>query len=299
VVCCRFSDRRLLVRDAVAKTDADGRFTIARAPNETVSFCGFLKGTAVEWASSGPNSQSATIRLHPLEPATVRLVDRSGKPIEGIRIGPGNMWPKDADRDTSEDPFQQCSSVSDRDGRATVQRMPLTANFDLADDRYAIASVKDGPVTTLVLEPACEIEGVVTASGRLVKADVVGVSQPRGLHRDGALTDSEGRFHLRGFPSGMAVLGAHLGLDDLANWAVRPVRIRLKPGVNHCDLMLERGSLVYGHVHRSDGKPFADARVMLTNFGWPFVLYALRWTDSDGGYAMRVIPGSYDVVVED
>jgi hypothetical protein len=73
-----------------------------------------------------------------------------------------------------------------------------------------------------------------------------------------AMTDPEGRYELRGLPSGTAVVTASADARGVAQ-AIRP---DLEAGGSHTvDLTLSRPSTVSGRIRRPDGKPIAGARV--------------------------------------
>jgi protocatechuate 3,4-dioxygenase beta subunit len=299
-------------RPLQARTDAGGHFTLPAVPAGRYS----LSATALGWL---PTTRTDVVLVAGKDnPGLDLVLGRGGHEVRGTVSDIGGGPVEDVlvrvtqtDDDT---PFNfdrpALGVVSDEEGRFALQ---------LADGHYAVTTfhpdyvdaeaslrVDGGPRSlAITLTPASSIEGRVLAraSGQPVEGAIVsrsgeesGAFLVQGLGDDQAVTDAEGRFRLRGLPSGVVRLQA-----VARGFATRqPVEVVLGVAehVSEVELLVDQALTISGFVVSRGDEDRGLQGVLVGAFSFePGRLYVAAGPSAADGYfeIFGVLPGGYTV----
>ncbi len=324
-----------------ARSDDSGRFQVdaprtSSSRHRNMGAVAIASGFGAGWVEFDPDADRpiADISLRPEQVIQGRLLDPSGRPVQGVELrvqaigrvipgkklaslrpesidgpafwwNPGNglpAWPKPA--------------ISDAEGRFTVRGVgrDLRVILMVDDPRFArqiVAINTDGPAelkpVTLALEPAKIIKGRITDAdtGKPIphaQLRVLSYESLTGSAVNEFEADAEGRFRanpLSGDSYTVSVAAPegqpYLAVSKSFTWPKGVVEYPI-------DLVLPRGVLIRGKVtEEGSGKPVAGARI---NFGTLRTagdrsgnLNGSAASGSDGSFQIGVLPSPGYLVV--
>ena len=307
--CCNGSD-----------TDFDGRYEIAglapgtyfvKAEGGRGGYMGVFYGGALDWDGATPVTVTRTspatgidFQLELGTSITGRVVDaETGQPVSRVHVF--------ADANTGRGGGN--GSDTDFDGRYEISGLAPGTYFVKAEgERRGYMRVYYGgalgwngatPVTVTRTSPATgidfQLDTGTSITGRVVDAEtgqpVAGAEVYAGPEDQGQMswsrTDGEGRYVLRGLPTGVMELGAR-GLDYIEK---RLTVVTGDSGPSTApDFRMELGATISGTVTDEDtGLPIVNANIEANADG---AFNSWADTDSEGRYVIRgLAPGSYGI----
>jgi RNA polymerase sigma-70 factor (ECF subfamily) len=279
--------RRYNDAPCLATTDAEGSFDVESPASVGSHMLFWLPGPSLALAQPDGIGGIASTAVEPAQavelvavPAarlTGRVVDEDGGPVAGASLELHGQ---------SRNPHGRVGTTSSGlDGRFVFDALaPQPAPVELvaecgpmhatASEKLTITAGETIEGVTLILPRAASVEGrVVDASGR-PKAGVV-IGEFRESERPFALTDSNGRFRLTGFPAGDHDLWVTKGNELFPARYALPIPIRLDAGERRTGLEVRLPAAgpapdsISGRVVRSDGRLATDCdlSVVLTGRG--------------------------------
>jgi Carboxypeptidase regulatory-like domain/PDZ domain len=298
-------------RPLQARTAADGRWALPAVPAGRYS----LSAAAVGWL---PATRSDVVLAAGRDnPGLDLVLGRGGHEVRGSVVDIGGGPVEDVlvrVTRTDDSPFNfdrpALGVVTDEDGAFTLQ---------LVDGHYAVATfhpdyvdadqslrVDGGPRSLLLtITPAGSIEGRVLArgSGQPVEGAIVarsgeegGAFVIQGMGDDPVVTDAEGRFRLRGLPSGVARLST-----VARGYATRqPVEVVLGVAehVRDVEILVDVAFTISGFVVAGGDEDRGLQGVLVGAFSLdPGRLYVAAGPSATDGYfeIFGVLPGGYTV----
>jgi beta-lactamase regulating signal transducer with metallopeptidase domain/uncharacterized GH25 family protein len=286
-------------------TDAQGAYRFVKVPDRPYGLIAIRAGIGFG-VQSGFRDPKPEIRLRRSRPIHLRVVTETGKPVPGIRVGPETILMDRYAWSISPAVLDAIGAVTDANGRATLRDMPENSSikFDVRDDRYVTLIPKSmSPVPylserSIVLGPACLVDGTVTQDGQPVPHVTVLAGFEPGNPSGIVSTDQSGHFELRRQPKGDLSLQCFLSSALSRDWIVRPIRVKTDAGhPRQVQFKLERGVHVTGKVVDMQGKPVQEATVQFSKDDSLRGVEAADLTKSDGSFKVAVAAGDHDVFV--
>jgi protocatechuate 3,4-dioxygenase beta subunit len=314
------------------RTDADGRWA-GRVPAEFPGWSLYAWKPRVGFDYAlGERARGSTEPPRPLpaaltltldgvrEPLRLKAVDRDGKPLAGIKLGPWLLHKPghEAEMNDMTDAFPETGA----DGIATLDWLParLEGRFSIVTStttyyppEHAMVVPDDRPVeeVTVLLLPYETLSGRVTTADGVPAADVLVRADGQGAGSNSfhgsAVTGPDGRYAIRVHSEQAYILAATKG--GLAAPYRADLIVRAGKPVADADLVLGRGTRVRGQVAVGpDRKPVAQVGVqaVIDRGGIPDELkregdryyrgmQMSFWnqTDPDGRYEFLLGPGEY------
>jgi len=285
-------------------TDANGEFHLQQG-QQCVAFKQGLGFGIANWRKGKP-----AIRLLPVKPLHVHVVDRSGDPIAGVTIGPRSIgapsnfasFPEDSEM------FARMGAKTDAAGDATIEYIPATGSvlLSVADDQFTVQgrtgflkARPDDREVKLVLVPAGQVEGTVTGSrwqgiGKSIFA-IRSDDQGRGL----AFAGPDGHFQLKHLPAGEIFLQARPMISNYYNWSSAETHLTVVPGKpQHVDLRLDSGIPTKIRIVQRGTHPIEGLNVSVLPVGERGLEEAAGRTDKDGEFQCFLTPGSHRIEFE-
>lgn len=262
-------------------SDGDGRFTVENISPGFYGVAARCRGFATTTAPARDLKEDAPVDIGRivLEPGVTvdgKVVDKSGRPIEGAQISAGS-------RDLRGAVFArllgggQPDAVTGSDGRFSIPDRRRGEKLEISADREGYASASLTGVTapplqplTITLATSSAIEGrVVDADGKpaLGATVMIGRQRARGalmmtamigtLHASDA--DEDGRFRVEDLEPGPVTLRASApGFKDSR---LDSLEIPEGKDLTNVTVTLTAGASLSGHVMGSDGNPAIGAEV--------------------------------------
>jgi protocatechuate 3,4-dioxygenase beta subunit len=243
------------------RTDAEGTFSLDVPVDEgwlEAGAAGFLPGER-QLAKKG--AQATVLTLAPSATLSGTVVDKSGRPVEGVRITLGYMKGTQG---------LQVVALSHEDGRFRFPQLPPGGTFDLTAVRTGFARTQatartapagqPSPPARIVMEDGQTAFGrVVDPGGRPIPGAAVKL-RTEGQSSADAVSDAEGRFEFRHLsPGRISVLASH---PDHAPAFLNQFEIPSgNPRVDLGTLRLPPGEFIEGRVTNSRGTPIEGAAV--------------------------------------
>ncbi|HWD38446.1 MAG TPA: M56 family metallopeptidase [Fimbriimonas sp.] len=259
----------------------------------------YLKGEGLGflWPSGDVN---VGIKLLRPTVARLRFVTKDGKPAANVKIMPIEAVIGQRGYDLRLPISEAMARVTDRQGRVTIPDVPFTQGmrFDADDDRFAkglFTEARADKETTITLEPACELTGVVRADGNPVADASIIVFDSR--HSGGVVrTEADGRFVAKRLREGDSIVLTELPKGVKENWAAGPKNVRLHVGANApITISAEKGGLVVGRVIDEKGAPLKDAVLRFFDSKASFATEAVSRSDSEGKFSQRLPAGTHSI----
>jgi protocatechuate 3,4-dioxygenase beta subunit len=292
-------------------TDAAGVFTTDVSPPPPPGvLAGRVNIYSPEFAVGGGvlRKTGNTFVLQPAGQAWGSVVDTSGRPVAGAQVRLSAISGPEGERRgsvTIMEPLQDLvSAVTTGDGRWVIQHVPSSgiAHVWLDDPRFVAtyAQVPLGPSAPpskpIVARPGAVIAGRIRFGTGSPAPDMEVFAQGS-QGEDGyahAVSDADGRYQLRGLPSGSYNVMAD---DKSGRWvaaALEGVGATEGETTNAPDLVLTAGAIVTGEVtDAATGYPIPGVYIGSYGPHRPRSSGAIIGTTSDeqGRYRLRVAPG--------
>ena len=277
-------DRYVGVPDT--RTGADGRFVIARLPDQenylTVVATGLAPAFVHLARGEGP---APRVALETGETVSGVVRDQRGNPLEGVTVTP--MIPSPNPRVCNPLWLPELAATTDARGRFTVTGVPKTgAKFDFLREGLSALRNEDleigGGENVVRMEGAGAIRGrVVDAAGKPVRSFRILVNIPRQItptEKAGGFfagycgiglsyTGDDGVFVVTGVTAGflhrISALAEGHGQADADRVEARPLTDL--PSADELTLKLGPAHVLGVHAVGADGAPMAKARVTLVN----------------------------------
>jgi protocatechuate 3,4-dioxygenase beta subunit len=280
-----------------AMTDQEGRFHFDHVPTgtQTITAQAPRRCPALAEFVVAPDMKPVEFRLKPGHLIRGRVVDRSGKPIEGVAVQPMN-WKTHSSLDWR--------ATTDRDGRFTWDSAPAeTVRLTLTRPGYVMISQREfrpGPAETPVtMYPPLFVRGEVrdARSGQPIpRFHVVDGAYYRFANEGGQLrqVNWERGGPAREFMGGQyeveyahpLVKAVAVRIEAVGYQPVTSEPFRMEAGDVTFDATVEPGSGPTGMVHGRDGQPLAGASVILSTKSLRAQLH--NGTFHEGGYPLAV-----------
>lgn len=211
------------MHEATARTSADGRYAVPAPPfepSESVNVAVSVPRHSTVRSkafSIGTGNHKVDVTLPPLQPVTLRVVDRGGKPVPNAVVAFAASEEIAGFRDARAlltHPFVTRASRADASGEVHLQLAPGSYDFAAEAENYQTGSIAQRNVARpatigLTLEQAFAIRGRVHRDGAGVDNVVIRLLENEGMHRErSATTGADGRFELPGLAPGKYRLGA-------------------------------------------------------------------------------------------
>jgi RNA polymerase sigma factor (sigma-70 family) len=270
------SDRRIMQSDFPSTTaDAEGRFRFGHVPSGTHTVTAQSPGRAPELADVvvAPGMKPVELRLGPGHLIRGRVINPEGKPLDGVTVQAMD-WKRHSSLDWM--------TKTDARGRFTWDSAPKEPVFlTLTRPGYTMVGQRefqaDKDETNVTLYPPLRVRGKVTdaRTGQAIERfTVVHGNYYRHANRDGTLDT----VHWEGSGPRTEFTGGNYeveySLATVAAVAMRVEAVGYKPAMSQpfkmesgdvaFDARLEPGFGPSGVVHGSDGRPLADAAVILS-----------------------------------
>jgi protocatechuate 3,4-dioxygenase beta subunit len=297
-------------------TDSQGHFSIPAGDVKRVIVAIQAPGLGLCLFNSPTAGEPLSVILQPAGVLKVRLVRADGLPALGSKAGISSFYDATNIGTTLPEQLkQELSRLSDAAGICTYTELPQDArvSVEVSDDQSVRATastqVDDDAPVTLKLEPAGVVEGKVTlaengqpASGVRVYGRVM-YDAPGGRGRaiasSSAVTDPQGKYRIGQMRGGSGTISVSLASPLNSQYVSPPgVAVTITPGqqTQAPDITLSGGLTVRGKVTMEDGSPAARAQVMLIQrTPGQVATSAVAVTGEDGTYALRVLPGVYEI----
>jgi protocatechuate 3,4-dioxygenase beta subunit len=270
-----------------ATSDEDGRFVVRGLPDVTVDLAVEKEGYARRFVSDvEPGTSDLTVKLERTGAVSGMVLDDvSGEPVGGASIN--------VDDGTS------THQVTDEDGTFIVPNVTAGKfTVTVTSMEHVPAEVTDIEVrsgaTTSGLEVRLKHGEVLVgrvirrSDGLPVSKATVSVNEP--VSRS-AESDQEGRFELRGLPSGVYAVSVTSG-----NYSRRTMEGVPVPSATELLIELSAGGTIRGIVRDGEGEPVSGQMVMAGSGGDMFE--NMTNTDSEGNFTFsHVAPGKHIVMV--
>lgn len=301
--------RTALVR---ATTGANGEFTLERAvamPSKEFPILLMARTKEGVFSLVTLTEENGKAAMAPPIRLKLRLVDSQDKPVPGAifqlkGVNSGRNMTKQIQYMASWVGESEASKRVNEQGEGVVEGLPANAqaNFLISAPGKAALSValdlpeKGESSHLIVLQKSATLSGRVLQEGEPAEGiTIVATSSTSGDHIT-TQTDANGRYELRGVPTGKVVLFANLGKLGKEWLANRYARLNLREGaeLNGLNFTISKGIEVPGRVVAMDsGLPVANAEVdiIADESG-----QTLR-TDAQGRFTARVLPGLVQVQV--
>lgn len=294
---------------ATGTSDGDGRFTLSHVAagryDLGLTARGFapLRVPGLTIDAADPNRELGTVTLAPGALLEGRVVDASGKAIDGAEL---YFEPADSSRafgrsfgDTDEPP----TTTSAADGWFRLDDLepgrPMTITVEHEGFGTTIlnrVAVPRAEPLVVVLSPSGGIAGrVATAEGKPIPGAIVGLSVQRAIGESRVTTSvgspfepirtgDDGRFRAEGVEAGDVSVGA--GAEGYANALTR---LELAPGqvIEDFEIVLLPGARLSGRVLGPDGEPREGVLVMVRQGRSG---NAASRSDGEGGFTMDGVP---------
>jgi thiol-disulfide isomerase/thioredoxin/protocatechuate 3,4-dioxygenase beta subunit len=294
---------------AEGRTDGSGAFAfkdirIAAEAYTTFYVLANAPGRAVDWelVEGGEPGEQYVLRLGLPERITGGVVDDDGAPLAAaavwiVRVRKEGKRPLLIKRGR----FDFLSATADSKGRFTIEKIDAgsLASLEAGHSHYArkaLNTVAPGfEYVEVELEPGGTIRGKVIYEETGRPAGGVHLKcreRYSGRGREEAVSGEDGVFELRGLPSGtFLVVGEARSETEAADHIVVPkndVIVEAGEVTADVELQLIRGLLISGRAYDEDtGEPVAGVRLGFFHQGG----YEVVSTQTDGTYAVRVVPG--------
>ena len=289
-------------RDRKGRTDLAGRFTIVSlspGPAELrIEADGFgRERRRIEKVEEG---LEITFQLQPERVIHVKVVDGLNEPIAGVTV---EVY------DPPREDFR--TTVTDSEGVATVRGFHFDARslrLRLTHENYVSTQAFDRTIEldpektelthTVILPRAAVITGEVTdaKSGKAIYSARVMTHSADGSsdHSPRDWTDEAGRFTIRGVPSGLTTVTAHM-----ADYAPELEILDVQAGDNaKLSIQMHRSVGLRGVVKDSKGRPIAGAHVDAARWRGRETLGLRAVADLDGNFVLRDAPrDEFEIIV--
>ncbi len=286
------------------RTDAEGAFSLDVPADEgwlEAGAAGFLPG---ERQLARKGAQPAVLALAPSATLSGTVVDKSGRPVEGVRITLGYIKGTQG---------LQATALSHGDGKFRFPQLPPGGTFELTAVRTGFARTKatgrtapagqPSPLTRIVMEDGQTVFGrVVDLDGRPIAGATVKLLGDREESFE-AVSDAEGRFEFRHLsPGRTSVQATH---PEYAPAFLNRVEIPSgTPRVDLGTLRLPPGEFIEGRVTDSRGAPIKGAAVWVhpgegrnPSMFWDLENPEPLWTAPDGTFRAGNLEGGQRVHV--
>lgn len=281
----------------VVRADAQGRYRVAgvaQGAHTLAAFAGDYRSvdTLPVTVEAGERRTGLLLRVESTAIVRGRVLEEDGRGVAGATVTASARGRE-----------YRVTAVSQRDGSFVLSGVAHGGNVvDVHPHGLAstLIEVASGDARELVLS----VPSTGTLCGRVLRdgkplADIEVVAS--GAPSDGAVTDSDGRFVIRGVPPGTQQVsvrgarGAHF----------EPAHVAAETGaVTNVELAGRPAAVVSGRVVDRGGKPLADLRVSLRATPGardaPGLGYSMTATGSDGEFTFASVPpGRYQIAVRD
>jgi|GEM_PF-2298089 len=289
------------------RADSNGNFSANLTPG-SYSYYGQFFAVAPGMApdnvrlTSNSRNKINTLHLSPAQAVSGHVIDQDGKPLAGVTVKLRNMY----NRSISRDVFlsgslweKRYQTTTDKNGRWQLKGVAAgdKAGMTLVDPRYVTVlfeSVIDKPSVTRTRPGGAVIGRVVDETGKPL-ADVKVLADGNNMDGGGtAVTAADGSYRITGLSTGaydIEVYGNTLPLvaRPLKNQIAHEGQTAKVP-----DLVMTPGGIVSGQVlDRTTGQPVKGAFV--ASSGTMHVAGDSDYTDANGHYSLRVLPGKTHV----
>ena len=265
---------------------------------------------AFGWRNIRQGSEQDAYRIVLTKPTSrgIAVTDRAGNPLAGVRIWLCNAGDSGSPKAIFRDDLTLAADIgfaggtTDVQGRAVLRNLPDTyCSFRATLKGYAEAVVVSARRTTHIrLSRGASVSGWVLAEGNIPVARATVSFSPSGRYDYFlAVTDSEGHFHLedlpaRGWePGGGSVEAGYSYAITIKHeqYAAQSTEMTLLPGQSIDDFIIGAHgdtTLVECRVMEFGTEvPVAGARI----HGWNRIGKFSGYSDSEGVFAVRVLPG--------
>jgi protocatechuate 3,4-dioxygenase beta subunit len=290
----------------------DGSGIVARIPGSLAGFTRISRYT---------DPDSVVIPLFPVRPISGVVRDSQGKPVSGAEISVWHITGDGISKNAFIEPYGTLpgtSAKSDAQGRFRLEGIPEPSIiiFNTTAPGYSLLQSRDIPAGTdnlsVILEPGSRITGralyetgepvkgvFMTARARLFSPLSSGVGHCR--------TDENGNFSFENLSAGMYTVYANPD-STFQDWAPLPLEnigVGRGKSAEGLEVRFIRGITVTGTVLEEEtGNPLPGVRVSANCFIHNpsdrynpaiYVPMGYAWTDAQGKYRIRVVPGDIQV----
>ncbi|WP_406699854.1 carboxypeptidase regulatory-like domain-containing protein [Singulisphaera sp. Ch08] len=318
------------------RTDANGRW-VTRVPVGATRWAvlGRKAKVGMDYASADrargslekaiPLPGEVGLKLDGVQPLRVKVVDREGKPIAGVNVGPWLIWKPDHESDINLSGMLTRWPATGQDGLASLDWLPEipkrgrsilahSEGYHTADHATSVPPDKSVEEVTITMLPNERLSGRVSdAEGRPAAGVVIKLQGQGGGDNQffgTARTDAEGRYETKVYSEQAYVLTATR--DDLAAPYRSDVVVFAGKPLEGVDLVLGKATRIRGRVTvGKDERPVPKSQVTLLirkgqvpkelvrpgdRFSREISLRAWAMSDDSGRYEFTVGPGDYQIL---